>query len=128
MQITDEIFARLKKEYDGGATYQELARKHNLSYEYIRGLILGKRPLEKISIDILFRMFPNARFDLEPSANITAANSGVNNGVIGINHGTVSAASVEAFRHKIQDEIIRADVDSESKVKILNIILNTESK
>ena len=128
MGITDQIVELLRKEYQDGATYQQMATRHNVSLQHVRDLAVGKNKPGKMSLETLMRMFPRAQIVLEPPVTVTAENSGVNNGVIGINHGTVSAASVEAFRHKIQDEIIRADVDSESKVKILNIILNTELK
>lgn len=129
MEIYSEILDSLQKEYDAGATYQQIAKKHNVSYQYARALMQGERPPKRISLEYLFKLFPKTTINIHGD-NVNAENSGINNGVMGINHGTVNAAgyanSLEHFRHKIQDEIIQSDVEPEAKVKILNIILNTK--
>ena len=77
-----------------------------------------------MTLDTFFKLFPAATVKIHGD-QVSAENSGINNGVMGINHGTVNAADAVAildrYRLRIQDEIIRSDVDPESKIKVLNI-------
>ena len=130
MTIAEQIKKALWDEYNNGGKQKEMARKHHVSQQYISRLLSGKRSCEGLSLKAVSHMFPHATLNIHGDS-VIADNSGINNGVMGVNNGTVNSAgheSVENFRHKIQDEIIRADVDSEAKVKILNIILNAEAK
>ena len=130
MTIAEQIKKALWDEYNNGGKQQEMARKHHVTQQYISRLLSGKRSCEGLSLKAVSKMFPYATLNIHGDS-VIADNSGINNGVMGVNNGTVNPAShesVEAFRHKIQDEIIRADVDPEAKVKILNIILNAEVK
>lgn len=127
----EEVTAALRLLLDNNVE-RELAKKANISRGYINALKNRRKPCRALSIETLLKLFPNAQITLN-AENATSGNySPVVNGKqsVGINNGTIHncGQSVEAFRHKIQDEIIRADVDSDSKVKILNIILNTEAK
>ena len=113
-------------------TEREMGKRSGVASSYLNSLKNGKKLPRALSVETLLKLFPNAQITLN-AENATSGNySPVVNGKqsVGINNGTIHncGQSVEAFRHKIQDEIIRADVDSESKVKILNIILNTDAK
>ena len=130
MDIYQEILDLLRKEYSEGATYQKMAGDKKVSYSYLRGLMNGINPPEKVSLEVLFKLFPRAQITLNAGDQINGnATTGHGPAIVGHhNHVTAAAeSSAEAFRHKIQDEIIRADVDPEAKVKILNIILNVET-
>ncbi len=108
-------------------TEREMGKRSGVASSYLNSLKNGKKPPRALSVETLLKLFPNATINLHGDS-VIADNSGINNGVMGVNNGTVNSGheSLENFRHKIQDEIIRADVESEAKVKILNIILNTE--
>ena len=110
---------------------RDLAKRSTVSRGYINALKNQKKPPRALTVETLFKLFPHAQITLNAGDQINGnATTGHGPAIVGHhNHVTAPAdSSAEAFRHKIQDEIIRADVDPEAKVKILNIILNTETK
>ena len=74
--LADGIKSRLILEYKGGATYQQIANAHNASYSYVRGIILGTYPPGRLSLDIVERMFPGARLELDPGSAVPGASVG----------------------------------------------------
>ena len=113
MDIYKEILDILKQEYESGATYQEIAKKHNISYQYTRALMQGERPAERISLECLFKLFPQATINLHGDS-VIAKNSGINNGLIGVNHGTMHSAPVEDFRSRAILATIDLDLPPEA--------------
>ena len=62
--MKEKIIQRLKEEYNNGATLDEIAKRHGISHVYVHRLMYGKRNPGGITLDTLFKMFPNARLDL----------------------------------------------------------------
>ena len=60
MDLYEKIITALKEEYENGATYQEMAEKYGLSYSYLRELLLGIKPVGRMSLDFFFKLFPHA--------------------------------------------------------------------
>ncbi|MCQ2378023.1 MAG: hypothetical protein MJ016_02285 [Victivallaceae bacterium] len=112
MDIYKIIIDALKKEYADGATYRDLAEKYGVSYQYIRELMLGVKPVERMSLDIFFKLFPSATVSIKGNTVNNVVNTGVNSGsMIGVN----SAGDIE-------DKILKSDLSAEDKVKFIELV------
>lgn len=123
MTIAEQIKAVIKAEYNEGMTQQEIAARHCITQAYIQRLLSGQRECEGLSLRVVSRMFPRATLNINGDT-VVAENSGINNGVMGINHGTVhadSSAAVEKFRAELISEIIMLD-EQVTKDQILKTI------
>lgn len=123
MTIAEQVKNALQEEYRNGGKQQEMAAKHGVSQQYISRLLSGKRSCEGLSLKAVNNMFPYATLNI--NGNLTADNSGINHGVVGINNGTVNSTSVngdvEKFRVKALSAIIDLDIPSDT----LQIVLKT---
>lgn len=71
MGLSEEIVAAIRERYMAGATYAELSEQTGVSASYIRHILNGKRDPMKLSIDIIFRLFPSAQILLNgDSSNV----------------------------------------------------------
>ena len=71
MRLSEEIVAAIRERYMAGATYAELSEQTGVSASYIRHILNGKRDPMKLSIDIIFRLFPSAQILLNgDSSNV----------------------------------------------------------
>lgn len=137
-QLYKFISDSLKKEYEDGATYQQLAKKYNMSYQYIRGIILGQYPAKRLSLEYFFKFFPDASIKL--NARIFTANqtdqsiqnsfveSQIGNGNTMHNHhdgGGDLRNRLLAYRIALQDAIIDLGLDPEGQAKILRVFRDT---
>ena len=118
MHIYDEILERLRNEYEKGATYKEIAKEKNISYSYLRGIINGVNPPEKLSLELLFKIFPHATINLSGDSVKISNNNGTAFGVI---NGNVQ----NSFEHSISSEyIIKTIIEdtiisSDEKIELL---------
>lgn len=128
MNLYEEIRRELKQKIADGKTQEEISKQAGISRSHLCHLKNGSRSIGGMTLDTFFKLFPAATIKIHGD-QVSAENSGINNGVMGINHGTVNAADAVAildrYRLRIQDEIIRSDVDPESKIKVLNILLES---
>ena len=113
MDIYQEILELLKKEYSEGSTYQKMAEDKNVSYSYLRGLLNGINPPEKLSLEILFKLFPRAAINLNGDKIIANGHQ-----AIGINNGTVTQ-SMDSVIDKI---LSTDDLTAEEKIKVLKVL------
>ena len=126
MDIYQEIIDTLKREYAAGATYQEMAAKHNVSYQYIRELLVGDKPVGRMSLEFFFRLFPRATINLHGDTVTMKNNTGA--AVTGVNRGTINVGDpitpdVIEWRSGVVEEILLDDdLTDEEKVKFLKIL------
>lgn len=130
MDVIQEIEKALKETYSSGLTQHEMAKKLGISQVHVGRLLSGKSKVEKMELDTLLKLFPNAQIILNAESATSGNYSPIVKGKqsVGINNGTIHNCDqdIEHFRHKIQDEVIQSDVEPEAKVKILNIILKAK--
>ena len=108
----------------GEATQEEVAKSLGISQPYLNRLLNRKRPVSGLSLRALMKLFPNARIILNGNG-AQPQNSGVNNGVMGVNNGTVNAAgaqSAEAFRDRALKVLMDLDIPSDALLKVLKTI------
>ena len=117
MNIADEIQKKIRQELDAGATQKELGKKYGMTQGNISRILSGTHT---VSFDTLERMFPNATINLHGDP-VVATNSGINNGVVGVNNGSLQQSSAEAFR----DRAIRAILDLDLPPEVSILILKT---
>lgn len=114
MDIYKEIIDSLKREYADGATYQQLAAKYGVSYQYLRELIIGKKTAERISMETFFKLFPRATVTISGGIVAPVVNNGHNSGSMTGVVGDLSEA-----RKKI---LASADLTAEEKIKMLKVL------
>ena len=114
MDIYKEIIDALKQEYADGATYQELAAKYGVSYQYIRELIIGSKPVERMSLEIFFKLFPRATVTISGGIVAPVVNNGHNRGTM-IGVGT----DLSEARKKI---LASTELSAEEKIKMLKVL------
>ena len=117
MTIAEQIRKALLDEYNNGGKQQEMAAAHRVSQQYISRLLSGKRSCEGLSLKAVSNMFPHATLNLNGDT-VSADNSGTNNGVVGVNNGTVTQ-SMDAVIDKI---LATDDLTAEEKIKVLKVL------
>lgn len=115
MGIKEQILALLKKEYQDGATYQEMSTRHNVSTQHVHDLTVGKNKVGKMSLDTLMRMFPRARIDLEPSGETTVSDE-------------TAADSLPPQFEDVIDAVMTSELEPAAKVKLYEIIHKIDRK
>ena len=118
MDIYQEILDLLQAEYMNGATYQEMASRKKISYSYLRGLMTGTNPPEKLSLDCLFKLFPKATINLHGGAAAVNA-SGTNGNVVGVNNGMIGGDWIHVALQKILET---KELTSDEKVKVMKVL------
>ena len=63
-KIYKEIQEHLIAQWRKGATQREIADRANLTDAYINNLLSGKRKVETMKLETLFKLFPNAEINL----------------------------------------------------------------
>ena len=114
MDLYQSIIEALKKEYADGATYQRLAQKYGVSYQYLREIMLGKKPVERMSLEFFFKLFPNASVTISGGIVAPVVNNGHNSGsMVGV------AGDMSAARKKILSSV---ELSSDEKIKMLKVL------
>lgn len=126
MSIADQIKKALQDEYYGGGKQQEMAAAHHVSQQYISRLLSGKRSCNGLSVEVVSRMFPRATLNINGDT-VVAENSGINNGVMGINHGTVNATTDREIKdsclNSVIDKIIAdPELSDTEKIKFIKVL------
>ncbi len=62
--IYEKIREALRQEWQNGATQQEIADRANVTNPYINNLLSGKRKVESMKLETLFKLFPQAEINL----------------------------------------------------------------
>lgn len=118
------IFEALHAMCDGKPNQEEIAKSLGISRPYLNRLLNRKRPIDGITLRALMKLFPRATLNLNGDA-VIAGNSGVNNGVMGVNNGTVNAAateSAEAFRDRALKVLMDLDIPPDALLKVLKTL------
>ena len=113
MDIYQEIREALIREWRSGATQQEMADRAGVTNPYINNLLSGKRKVESMKLETLFKLFPNAEIKLDRTqiAGDNAIQVGGNLTVAGRDDSDVT------------DKILSTDdLTAEEKVKVLKVL------
>ena len=121
MSISSQIYDVLLDEYKSGKKQTELAKKHNISQQYINRLISGKRECGDITLKTVEKMFPNATLNLNGNgitqfaSNVRVNNQSVNTG-----------KTASAFRQDAIAAMIALDLNGDDLKKVLTALMNVE--
>lgn len=113
-----DIQKRLVEKWRAGATQAELARQYGINQTNIGKIIAGKTEGKKVSLDFLNRLFPHCSLGGEISIGDNSPSQ--------INSPLASMGLDNERIQRVMAAIIRSDIPSEAKDKVLNIILNTK--
>ena len=114
-----DIISALKSEYASGMTYEEIAKKHGVSYTYIHNLFSGKRSVDGLTLKKINKLFPDAILHLYGDKITITANQNHGN-VVGVNHG---GAIETDYLSTILDKILATeDLTAEEKIKVIKVL------
>ncbi|WP_176013627.1 helix-turn-helix transcriptional regulator [Victivallis sp. Marseille-Q1083] len=111
MTIYDEIREALQREWRSGVTQQAIADRANLTNQHINNLLSGKRKVESMKLETLFKLFPQA------AINLTGAQLAGDN-AIQIQGGVAVAPDAAIVNKILEDETLTA----EEKIKMLRVL------
>lgn len=115
---SNDILSALKAEYDSGMTYEEIAKKHGVSYTYIHNLFSGKRSIDGLTLKKINKLFPDAVLHLYgDKVTITAPQNQGN--VVGVNNGAIETDCLSAVLDKL---LATEDLTAEEKVKVIKVL------
>ena len=133
--LDEQIKTILEQEEASGMTHRQIGLRHNVAPSQITRYLRGKRPYSGISVETLMKMFPSCSLNL--NGDISPTQNGTNNGVVGVNIGTVNAApriaqaqiktAVDAFRHAVIDALIGLDIPPDALAVVLRTIKETKT-
>lgn len=112
MNIYEEIREALIREWRGGATQQEIADRAGVTNPYINNLLSGKRKVESMKLETLFKLFPRAEIKLE-RPQIAGDNA------IQVQGNLTLGSDTSALIDKILNDDTLSD---EEKVKVLKVL------
>lgn len=113
----NEILRVLKEEYEK-STYQEMAKRHNISYTHLYDIMQGKRPTDCLTLKKLNTMFPDATLHLYGDKVTITANQNHGN-VVGVNNGAIGGDCLSA----VLDKLLATDeLTAEEKVKVIKVL------
>lgn len=119
-----------------GRTLQQIADNHHIPNSYVANLLNGRRTFGGITLSTFDRMFPGAEVYLDGApGGITQTghhNAATANGDAIIQaaptpaaQDAIAAAAVEAYRHRLQDALVEADIPGEILQSVLRLIKAT---
>ena len=120
----EENFISSLREKLQNQTEREFSNLTGIASGYINALKNRRKPCRALSIETLLKLFPHATINLQGDA-VIADNSGINNGVMGVNNGTVNSAgqeSIEAFRSKAIAAMIDLDIPADALREVLKTL------
>lgn len=128
----EEIKRRLVEMSGEGMTHSEIGRKLGIPISTVSNILSGYREIKNPSVDMLLKVFPNCRIDLDGKNYISTADHGgvsvQDVSISGNGNNFFGAASVAAICKKIADQVMASDIQAEAKVKVYSIISNAEKE
>ncbi len=109
--IYEEIREAIRKEWQNGATQQEIANRAGVTNPYINNLLSGKRKVESMKLETFFKLFPQAEINLN-GAQFAGDHS------VQIQGGVSILDTQDMFNKILRSEKLSA----EEKVKILTVL------
>ena len=119
MNIYEKIISALLERYNSGQTYTDIAKEADMSYSYIHGLMNGKNPPQKLSLEKLFKLFPRATIDIHDN-HVSVENVGI---VAGDNNKLIAGQTAEASAEQIRARIIAALIPLDIQPDALQTVL-----
>ena len=121
-----EIRAKLQQMHDSGMSYDDIAEKTGITKSVVAYCISGSRPIKNPSINLLLKVFPRCKIDLDGRNYISTADHGGMSvqdiSVSGNANNFFSPAATSTLISRICDAIMSSDISAETKVKVYQII------
>nr|DAU43703.1 MAG TPA: Transcriptional regulator [Caudoviricetes sp.] len=110
MNIYEEIRSKLTEEWKGGATQQEIADRAGVTNQHINNLISGKRSVESMKLETLFKLFPQAEINLS-GAQLAG------------DHAVQIQGGVSLSADNVRSKILNTEIlSSDEKIKVLKVL------
>ena len=110
-KVYKEIQESLIAEWRRGVTQRQIADRANLTDAYINNLLSGKRKVETMKLETLFKLFPNAEINLQGAQ------------IAGDNAFQVQLSSDSSNFEKTAEKVLNDNtLSDEEKVKFLKVL------
>ncbi|MBE6370817.1 MAG: helix-turn-helix transcriptional regulator [Lentisphaerae bacterium] len=103
-------------------TEREMGKRSGVASSYLNSLKNGKKLPRALSVETLLKLFPNAQISLNSGDTITGNASSNYGPAVGNNFGGSVVMNPTAAFDEIITAVMASDLDSESKVKVFNIV------
>lgn len=121
----EEILERLREMHRSGMSYDEIASTTGVARAAIGFYISGAKPIKNPTVNLLMKVFPNCRIDLEGNAPPAPA-EGQPSAVSESDAGKIAEDAVRAFRQRLVMALIPVDMPPEIALDVLKIVRNME--
>lgn len=123
----EQIETQLKKMHEN-LSFEEMSKRLGVAPSSLSGILNGSRPMKNPSLDLLLKVFPRCKIDLDGNSYISSADhGGVSVQDISVSGNGNNFFSAENSRiSKITDAVMTSDLPAESKVKVYQIIKDCE--
>jgi len=137
MNLAEQIEDALRQQQRQGKTQTEMSEMNGISQSHIQRILSNpETKIKGLKVETLMKMFPSATLNL--NGEISPTQTGTNNGVVGVNIGTVNNGSlapaqaqiksaVDAFRHAVIDALIGLDIPPDALTAVLRTIKETKT-
>lgn len=121
----EEILERLREMHRSGMSYDEISKQTGVVKTAIGLYISGSREIKNPSINLLMKVFPNCRIDLDGNTPPAPA-EGQPSAVSESDAGKIAEDAVKAFRQRLVMALIPVDMPPEIALDVLKIVRNME--
>lgn len=117
-----KIIDELKKEFDKGISYNQIAKKRGISQPYLCAIVNGRVNADGLTIQKINKLFPHATLTLNNSIvqNINS-NTGTNYQIVGEKNFDSPDKTLDQILNKVMEN---DKFTAEAKVEFFNIIKN----
>ena len=124
-KLYEDIREWLRDLQASGVTQDEISKSSGVARSYICRIM--NQPPEKLkglSLEVFFKLFPNARVELGTQGTHTMGNVTNNKGQVvnGDVHGSVVSSGSETAASFLKRIMESGDFDSDTKVKLFNLL------
>lgn len=121
----EEILERLREMHRSGMSYDEIANTTGVARAAIGFYISGAKPIKNPTVNLLMKVFPNCRIDLDGNTPPAPA-EGQPSAVSESDAGKIAEDAVKAFRQRLVMALIPVDMPPEIALDVLKIVRNME--
>ena len=117
----EEILERLREMHRSGMSYDEIANTTGVARAAIGFYISGAKPIKNPTVNLLMKVFPNCRIDLDGNAP-PAPVEGQPSAVSESDAEKIASDAVEDFRNKAVMALLKLDVPADIALEVLKTV------
>lgn len=120
----EEILERLREMHRSGMSYDEIANTTGVARAAIGFYISGAKPIKNPTVNLLMKVFPNCRIDLDGNCPPETASALDQSEVQPVDEAKIRKEAREDFRNQVIKALITLDMRAEDSLLALKTIQN----